>query len=122
MDTAITLLQRWYTKHCDEDWEHSYGIKIETLDNPGWILTIDLIDTELSEYSLPRTRVDRSDADWIQSEISDRRYIACGGVLNLEEMVLQFLNFAGESGADSCDAPSEGVGYSHGRHSGKLRR
>lgn len=105
MDTAITLLQRWYAKHCDEDWEHSYGIKIDTLDNPGWVLTIDLIDTELSEYTLPRTRVDRSEVDWIQSEISGRRYIACGGALNLEEMVIQFLIFAGERGVDSQAAP-----------------
>ncbi|MDV3469228.1 immunity 53 family protein [Stenotrophomonas sp. C3(2023)] len=94
MDTAIALLQRWYSNHCDGDWEHSYGVKIDTLDNPGWILTVDLIDTELSEYSLPRTRVDRSEIDWIQSEISDGRYIGCGGALNLEEIVLQFLDFA----------------------------
>lgn len=108
MNTVITLLQNWYAKHCDEDWEHSYGIKIDTLDNPGWILTIDLVDTELSEFSLPRTRVDRSEADWIQFEISGRRYIACGGVYNLEEMMLQFLIFAGERGVDDHPAPTTG--------------
>ncbi|HEL7629468.1 hypothetical protein A7X93_17015 [Stenotrophomonas maltophilia] len=110
MDTAIALLQKWYSNHCDEDWEHSYGIKIDTLDNPGWILTVDLVDTELSEYSLPRTRIDRSAVDWIQSEISDGRYIACGGVLNLEEIVLQFLNFAEGPRVDSQDARTDGVG------------
>lgn len=109
MDTVITLLQKWYAKHCDEDWEHSYGIKIDTLDNPGWILTVDLVDTELSESSLPSTRIDRSEGDWIQSEISERRYIACGGALNLEEMVLQFLIFAGECDAESHHASPRGV-------------
>ncbi len=110
MDTTIALLQRWYSNHCDEDWEHSYGIKIDTLDNPGWILTVDLVGTELSEYSLPRTRVDRSEGDWVQSEISDGRYIACGGALNLEEIVLQFLNFAEGPCIDSKDARTDGVG------------
>lgn len=101
MSTAISLLQEWYSRHCDEDWEHSYGIKIDTLDNPGWILTIDLIDTELSGLSLSRHRLDRSDADWIQHEVSEQRYIACGGVFNLEEMVVQFLIFAGECGEEN---------------------
>ena len=111
MSNAISLLQEWYARHCDEDWEHSYGIKIDTLDNPGWVLTIDLTDTEFSEVSLSRNRIDRSEVDWIQSEISERRYISCGGVFNLEEMVYQFLIFAGERGveildASACDAES----------------
>ncbi|MBD8696854.1 immunity 53 family protein [Stenotrophomonas sp. CFBP 13718] len=110
MDTAISLLQKWYARHCDEDWEHSYGIKIDTLDNPGWILTVDLADTEFSENLLPRNRVDRSEADWVQSEISGQRYIACGGVFNLEEMVLQFLTFVGERGVENFCAPSSGAG------------
>jgi hypothetical protein len=110
MGTAISLLQKWYARHCDEDWEHSYGIKIDTLDNPGWILTVDLADTEFSEISLPRNRIDRSESDWIQSEISGRRYIACGGVFNLEEMVLQFLAFAEEDGVENLRASSYGAG------------
>lgn len=61
------------------------------MDNPGWILIVDLIDAELSECSLSMERVDRSDVDCIQSEISDRHYISCGGVLSLEGIVFQFL-------------------------------
>jgi hypothetical protein len=30
----------WYTKQCNGDWEHSYGIRIDTIDNPGWSLTL----------------------------------------------------------------------------------
>ncbi len=106
MDTAISLLQKWYARHCDEDWEHSYGIKLDTLDNPGWILTVDLADTEFSDFSLPMSRIDRSQEDWIQSEISGRRYIACGGVFNLEEIIMQFLIFVGERGVESLQAPA----------------
>lgn len=33
-------LQEWYIQNCDGDWEHCYGIKIGTLDNPGWSIDI----------------------------------------------------------------------------------
>ena len=35
-------LAKWYTAQCNGEWEHSCGLKIDTLDNPGWIVTIDL--------------------------------------------------------------------------------
>jgi hypothetical protein len=50
MQTSIvdfTHVIAWYQSHCDGEWEHKYGIKLETLDNPGWQLTVDLIHTEL---------------------------------------------------------------------------
>lgn len=37
----------WYVRECDDDWEHSYGVKIDTLDNPGWTIAIDLRETSL---------------------------------------------------------------------------
>lgn len=33
-------LVNWYVSHCDGEWEHGYGITIETLDNPGWAVNI----------------------------------------------------------------------------------
>jgi hypothetical protein len=42
---ALERLQRWYLGECNGDWEHSYGVRIDTLDNPGWIVTIDLHET-----------------------------------------------------------------------------
>ncbi len=38
---------------CDGEWEHDYGIKIETLDNPGWLVSIDLLGTDLEDKSFP---------------------------------------------------------------------
>jgi hypothetical protein len=38
----LQWLQEWYLEQCDREWEHEYGIKIGTLDNPGWTITIDL--------------------------------------------------------------------------------
>lgn len=33
---VLGRLERWYAAQCNGDWEHTYGITIETLDNPGW--------------------------------------------------------------------------------------
>lgn len=48
-DTTVdfTNLIEWYRSQCDDSWEHQYGIKLDTLDNPGWVLTVDLIGTDL---------------------------------------------------------------------------
>ena len=39
-------LERWYQAQCDGDWEHHSGVTIETLDNPGWLVKIDLRGVE----------------------------------------------------------------------------
>ncbi|MBL7816050.1 MAG: immunity 53 family protein [Saprospiraceae bacterium] len=44
---SIIILQQWYESNCNNDWEHQYGIKIETLDNPGWSVCIDTTNTPL---------------------------------------------------------------------------
>jgi Immunity protein 53 len=44
---ALQELQQWYQSQCNGDWEHTYGVKIDTLDNPGWSVTIELADTYL---------------------------------------------------------------------------
>jgi len=41
----LTRLMNWYVAHFNEDWEHLYGVTIDTLDNPGWSLTVDLEET-----------------------------------------------------------------------------
>jgi hypothetical protein len=46
-DDNLNWLSQWYLAQCDSDWEHSYGVKIDTLDNPGWSLKIELMDTAL---------------------------------------------------------------------------
>ena len=48
----FSRLIEWYQSHCDDDWEHQYGIKLETLDNPGWLLVIDLRGTALDGQTM----------------------------------------------------------------------
>ncbi|MFN9911239.1 MAG: Imm53 family immunity protein, partial [Pirellulaceae bacterium] len=44
-------IEAWYRAQCDGDWEHSWGVKIGTLDNPGWSLEVNLVGTSLEEAS-----------------------------------------------------------------------
>ena len=38
----LAWLQNWYAQQCDGEWEHDHGVRIETLDNPGWYLRMDV--------------------------------------------------------------------------------
>lgn len=53
-ESALGFLQRWYESQCDTEWEHEFGVKIDTLDNPGWLVTVDLVDTDVEGRILPR--------------------------------------------------------------------
>ena len=89
---VLARLQKWFLAQCDGDWEHSCGVKIETLDNPGWLVTVDLKDTAWEQLREPRKIVERSETDWIQSEIVEGKFIGCGGPGNLEEILELFLD------------------------------
>lgn len=92
----LTRLQDWFSSECNEDWEHTYGFRLETLDNPGWTFEANLAETRWAGIEIPRQRVDRSDLDWLQFEISDNKYMASGGPLNLSEMLQKFFDVLDE--------------------------
>lgn len=46
----------WYNSHCDQSWEHQYGVSLQTLDNPGWLLRVDLIHTDLQGSTMTEVR------------------------------------------------------------------
>jgi len=80
--TTLERLTRWYESNCDGDWEHSYGVKIETLDNPGWRVEIDLKDTPLAHSSFDTVENQYShDGGWLRCWKQDHMFqIACGPV------------------------------------------
>jgi hypothetical protein len=86
----IDWLQQWYSSYCDGDWEHSYGIVLNTVDNPGWSLKIDLTDTELDDISLETVTMENSDSDWLYYWIADNTFRAAGDPSKLEQMILVF--------------------------------
>jgi Immunity protein 53 len=89
---ALQRLQNWYTMHCDGDWEHDYGIRIDTLDNPGWALKINLAGTNLEKAVLPHAQTERTSTDWTAWKIDKGYFEAFGGPHNLTELILYFLD------------------------------
>jgi hypothetical protein len=87
--SALNILEEWFLQNCDGDWEHSYGIQIETLDNPGWFVTIDLEETFCETKELVPQAIERSTTDWFYCRVRNKRFEGAGGVKNLND-ILQF--------------------------------
>jgi hypothetical protein len=49
---SLEWLQQWYLDQCDDEWEHQFGVVIETLDNPGWLVKNDLAGMSMQGVSL----------------------------------------------------------------------
>lgn len=86
----IERLNRWWQSHCDGEWEHEFGLRIETMDNPGWLVRIDVMYTELAGRPIKPVSVKRSDMDWYECRLADGS--ACGSSED------GFVHFAGMGG------------------------
>ena len=95
---ALGELQRWYSGHCDGEWEHHYGVRIETLDNPGWSLKVDLTDTPLSAKAFEPVDRTGDGREWLVAQIEEGRFAAYGGPNMLGTMVQLFLSWARSPG------------------------
>ncbi|WP_298671923.1 immunity 53 family protein [uncultured Sphingomonas sp.] len=87
-DDNLAWLSRWYLAQCDSDWELSYGVKIDTIDNPGWSLKIDLADTQMQGRAFERAEHGEPSGDleewqrtgswWVARLEGDTFAVACG--------------------------------------------
>lgn len=92
----IEKLQSWYKNNCNGDWEQLYGIKIETLDNPGWSVEIDLTNTKYSEKTFNKINIDNGSNDWITCEVSENKFLGHGDPNKLKSILRIFLDFSKE--------------------------
>lgn len=86
----LSWLEQWYRAQCDGDWEHEWGVRIATLDNPGWTVAIDLEETTLSGRTYDGTDIRRSESDWVMATVSGDVFQASCGPLNLGEVLRLF--------------------------------
>jgi hypothetical protein len=89
----LSLLQNWYSTQCDGDWEHQYGVSLDTLDNPGWRLKIDLCGTAAKDRTLDRIKIERTQNDWIFYWVEKSEFHAVMGPQNLVEGIRTFLTW-----------------------------
>ena len=97
MSGPIAGLQAWYQQQCNGEWEHQHGVKIDTLDNPGWKVEIDLGGTSLQDAPLADHAYgvgddsEKSGDDWLTCKRDGSRFLGHGGPLKLEEILQRFL-------------------------------
>lgn len=83
MGDLLKVLQQWYQSKCDGTWEHMYGVEIDTLDNPGWTVSL----TGETDKKSMNIFVDRSEGNWLSVKSFDDNFVAYGGINNLEEIL-----------------------------------
>jgi hypothetical protein len=107
MTDELNWLQQWYSAQCDGEWEHGFGITIETIDNPGWSVKICVEGTELASAQFEPVKTEVSETDWIQCRVTERkkgllphsspnyrRFEGFGGALNLPDIIKTFRTWA----------------------------
>lgn len=87
----LEQLQQWYASNCDGDWEHDWGVRIGTLDNPGWSLDVNLEGTVLEGRAFAEQRVDTTDTDWYLCRVRGNVFEGRGGALNLRDILQAFV-------------------------------
>jgi hypothetical protein len=94
MDDLLSWLQDTYHDLCNDSWEHEHGVKIDTLDNPGWSFEFDLRDTVFEDYSFQKITVVEGyeeDNNWVHCWFENGIFTGhAGGAHNLAKMILIF--------------------------------
>jgi immunity protein 53 of polymorphic toxin system len=92
--SPIEFLQSWYLAQSNGEWQQIRGVTIESLDNPGWLVTIDLAETALDGRSMQPVRDDRSARDWMTCEVDHNQFRGQGDPLKLAAILEVFQNWA----------------------------
>ena len=97
MNTTLARIEQWYTAQCDGHWEHKFGVKIDTLDNPGWLVQINLAGTNLEKREfkpLTEGMDSPSSTRWHSISVKNATFEAAGDPTKLEFMLRAFLDWA----------------------------
>jgi len=99
MASTIERLARWYEGNCNGDWEHSFGMAIGTLDNPGWSVSVDLDETPLAQRPFDEVK-DRyeDESDWMRCWKEGGKFRVACGPRRLEDALVLFLEWAERAG------------------------
>ena len=90
-------LSQWYKDKCNGEWEHLNSIKIESLDNPGWQIKIDLENTELEGYDIKYSLIEKSPNDWYGLKIQNNVFHAAGDTNKLLFLIEKFREISEQS-------------------------
>lgn len=101
---TLEQLQEWYTRQCNGLWEHSSGVSIESCDNPGWWVKINISETPLQncEFTEVADGVDNKRNAfgplWLNCYVENGTWNGAGDETKLENILGLFLTWAKENG------------------------
>jgi hypothetical protein len=100
-DDDLSKLARWFARHCDGTWEQHRGISVQSTDNPGWWVKIDLTRTALEVRPFAEVSEGVDDkgfptaARWLHCHLQDEQWHGAGDPTRLPEIISRFLAWAG---------------------------
>ena len=66
---------------------HSFGISIETMDNPGWEIQIELNGTKWEDLTIGYKLIENSDSDWFACKIENKTFFGYGDPQKLDTLI-----------------------------------
>lgn len=101
MASTLQRLSAWYLSQCDGDWEHTWGVKIGTLDNPGWYVEIALAGTPLEHVPFAaHMDLYEHETEWIHCRREGQTFQIHCGPERLDAALQVFLDWV-----DSTEIP-----------------
>ena len=95
MLSILKWLEMWNrSNRSNSSWDNIYGITICTLDNPGWLVKIELSETPLAGKDYENFSIDNGDNDWIVCRVTNGVFEGIGDPYKLEEILVIFRKWA----------------------------
>jgi hypothetical protein len=101
----MNFIQSWYASNCDGEWEHEFGIRMATTDNPGWHVKIDVCETNLEGVLVERLRRDLPEGGWMIAWSDGKVFQAACSPLSLGDVDGFFKKVTEESATAPGDLP-----------------
>jgi hypothetical protein len=93
MKNSLLWLEEFYTELCDGDWEHNWRVRISTIDNPGWSVKINVLETILENEIFSEITEKQDENHWVICKVRDNVFDGVGGPNNLETILDIFQNW-----------------------------
>lgn len=92
----LSSIMEWYSAHCDGDWEHQKGLSLQTLDNPGWLLKVNLVGTNLENATMVPISEGCDESshpegeEWIDCRIQDKEFVGASDPAQVPRLITIF--------------------------------
>lgn len=94
LEVSVQYLLDWYANNCNGDWGHEYGIKISTIDNPGWLIQVNLSETDISGRVMEPCTWEPEHGRWVRSWSNGEEFNVVCDVHSFDVAIGEFQKFA----------------------------